>query len=562
MGINKGIAFPASSANQDDQTALLQAISDNITNLLNTDVSEQGILLAIQNGLAASQTGDATAAKQDQQTTLLTGLSNAVANLFASQATASKQDQQIALLNAIQLGFTGQSTAGKQDDQTTLLNTISQLLAAEATGVKQDAQTTLLDAIRVLLAQQSNFLKVTDFELTQTNDLTGFFDVVNPDGGAASLSGGVVTITSPNENTGLKNIFLYSKKIFSLPLQSMFSIKDYGSNQILTINQKENWEAGFVSVNPITGLVDFNNYVSIAASEYTYTSTYTLYETRVRVCNNGVLIEKEFYKQPTIEKHNLSAGNPKTAQDQTAQITINHKGVFLEYGISGMVTYNQRTDFLQETPDLSLGYKFFIRASNPAGNSFAYTRDFDFLRVFESGLPRIQTEIVAYNKVPVYFPEPPEILIAGGSVTVNAPSGGLPVVFSGTQPIIGNVTITGVPTVGFYNAYGQEAKGAIAANASVNYPAKDAVKTGAQGLTIRYNRWGIYLTQPGASAQISVSDDGLTWTLDPDYTTNLAVNKINKIDVPVYWRYARLTIVNGGNAQAAANIQYSQTCNS
>ncbi len=524
MSINKGqtptsgLAYPATGANQDAQTDLLQTISDNISSLIGTEVTADSLLQAIKDSL----TSISTSGKQDDQTSLLT----VIKDLLSKEATAAGQTSQSLILTAI--------------------------ATAVAAGATTSDIGQLIQALQAGFATINPNLKVTGYELTKPDALTANFDILNPDGGSAGVAGGIITLAPPSVNT--KSLYLFSKGLYTLPLHSLFDVFTAGGSLFYPSTILEPFETGFVSVDPVTGLVDWNHYVSVSAIEYQTTTTLTLYETRVKVCNNGVLVQKDFLKQPALEKHGQNSENTNsenTFNRAMSQLQINHKGVYFDYGMPGMQTYDQRTDYLEQLPDESRNYKFFIRLTG----GFQSLK-FGHLRVFETGAPRIPAEIIAYNKVPVYFPEPPEVLIAAGSVGIYPVGAYLPVGFSSTP----TVAIGGYVNTGLANASGQEVKGAMAAGVSVNYPAKDSQRSGLPGNQVKTNRWCIY-ADANATAQVQISDDGTTWRNDPDFNVTIVAGRINKIEVPVYWRYNRLNFNNGTAPQTTLNIQYSQICN-
>ena len=402
-------------------------------------------------------------------------------------------------------------------------------------------------------------LKVTNYELTNPDALTDF-DLVTPSsGGSASVVDGIIKIVSPH-TYGMVN--LYSKKAFSLPLQAMFAVwTAYGS----VADSTNPLEIGFVSVDPVTGNTDFSNYVSISATEYDSTTTLTLYTSAVRVCNNNNLITKYFSKQ--LNDQHAESQQPPPPYDQTwyagiGQLTINHKGVFFDYGTSGMATHDQRADYFEQLPDMTRQYKFFIKFTG----GYDSPLNFGFLRVFESGAPRLPLEVVAYNKIPVYYPEPPNVVVSG-NVSLN-PGGVVGVVNSGRTAFgvtVQNTALTVMPyqawTYGFAgNSNGQDLRSAQAANVIVNLPYKNALIINLPGQQVKMIRWAIYVDQP-ATVQVQASDDARVWLNDPDFLITLLPGRPNKIEYNMFFKIARLQFINGSSPQSYnLNIQYALFC--
>ncbi len=409
----------------------------------------------------------------------------------------------------------------------------------------------LIAAIIAGFQTVSPLLKVTNYELTKPEALTDF-DLLNPGGGSASVTGGVIKILSPHT---YGTVTLFSKKSFSLPLQAMFAVwTAYGS----TATASNPLEIGFVSVDPVTGNNDFSNYVSISATEYDSTTTLTLYETVVRVNNNNIPVTKYYTKQ--LNDQHAEGYQPLPPNDQSwyagiGQLTINHKGVFLDYGTSGMTTHDQRADYFEHLPDMTRQYKFFIKFTGGSDQAL----NFGFLRVFESGAPRLPLEVVAYNKLPVYYPEPPNVVASGNVGVIN----------QGTTTLrvsVTNAALTVVPYQAFPigysgNSNGQDLRGAQAANLIVNLPYKNALVLNLPGQQVKMIRWGIYVDQPG-TVQVQASDDAVVWRNEPDFLITLTPGRLNKIEYNMFYKIVRLQFINGSTAQSNnLNIQFALFCN-
>ncbi len=397
----------------------------------------------------------------------------------------------------------------------------------------------------------SPLLKVTDYELTKPDALTGNFDFVNPNGGSASAANGIIRILAPPVNN---TVFLYSKSSFSLPLQAMFAVwsafgtfAGYPSGML---------ETGFVSLDPVTGNADFSNYVTVQATEYQSTTTLTLYEAVIKVCNNNVSVTKYFNKQLN-DQHAESyepAPNNQAWYPGISQLTVNHKGVFFDYGTSGYSTHDQRADYFEQLPDMTRQYKFFIKYTMGGGQVL----NFGFLRVFESGAPRLPVEVSAYNKLPVYFPEAPNVNVSGNVGISN--QGATPLKVTVTNAALTVAPYQSFPVGNAGNLSGKELRGVQAANLIVNLPYKNASALNLPGLQAKLIRWGIYLEQ-AATAQVQVSDDAVTWRNDPDFLITLIPGRFNKIEYPVYWTLVRLQFINGIAPQSINfNAQYAMFC--